>query len=564
MSQDPGNVLGLLARAFELQQRGQLADADALYVDALKAAPDDPTALVNGGVVALARGNIKLAIARLQHGARVAPRNAIARDNLALALLHAGRAEDALAACEQAIALQPRLATAHNHRGIALARLRRNAEARAAFAQAMGFDPRLVVAALNFGDQANDAGDAREAVLAYDRALSLEPGNLHAATGRAFATALAGDLAGATRSLEATVQRAPQHAPAWQTLGAVRNFAWDHNGAEDAFKHALALTPGDTSAQFGVASARLGRGDFAEGWVAFEQRPDRGTDHGAELASIPVWDGRELDGTLVVHGEQGFGDMLQFARFVPLARQRVRNLVLLLAGEHAALAPLLETLEGDCHVITRTEDLPAASPQARISMLSLPHRLRMDTPGLAMAAPYLQVPADRRMAWEPRLAALPRPRVGLAWSVLARDVHGFVTRHKSIPTSVLAPLLRDGGASFVTLQPGAEGDPADFGRDAARIFDARAFLHNFADTAALVAQLDLVISADTAVAHLAGALGVPVWMLDRYNTCWRWRAAADTSPWYPSMRIFRQARFGDWNDVAARVVSAFAELRQKL
>ncbi|MEO6566728.1 MAG: tetratricopeptide repeat protein [Casimicrobiaceae bacterium] len=564
MTADSGKVLGLLARAFDLQQRGQFADADALYVEVLGMAPDDPTALVNGGVLALARGDVGRAVARLEHGARVAPRNAIARDNLALALLHAGRADEALTASEAAIALQPRLATAHNHRGIALTRLRRNAEARAAFGQAMALDPRLLAAALNFGDRANDAGDAREAALAYDRALTLEPGNLHAATGRAFATALAGDLTGATRALEDTVARAPQHAPAWQTLGAVRNFAWDHDGAEAAFQRASALTSGGASAQFGVASARLGRGDFAAGWQAFEQRPDRAAEVSDSLAALPPWDGGDFDGTLVVYGEQGFGDVLQFARFIPLARRQVRNVVLLLGGDHARLAPLLATLDADVPVISRMEDLPTGGRLARISILSLPHRLAIDANGLGMAEPYLHAPGDRLGAWTPRLATLPRPRVGLAWSVLARDVHGFVTRHKSIPPPTLATLLHQGGGSFVTLQPGREGDPAAFGRDGARILDVRPYLLDFADTAALVAQLDLVISADTAVAHLAGALGVPVWMLDRANSCWRWRGGSDASPWYPSMRIFRQARFGEWSDVGARVATAFAELRPKL
>ncbi len=563
-SADSGKVLGLLARAFDLQQRGQLADAEALYVNALKLAPDDPTALVNGGVLALTRGDVVLAVARLEHGALVAPRNAIARDNLALALLHAGRTDDALTASELAIALQPRLATAHNHRGIALTRMRRNAEARAAFGQAMALDSRLLAAALNFGDQANDAGDAREAALAYDRALVLEPGNLHAATGRAFATALGGDLLGATRTLEDTVARAPLHAPAWQTLGAVHNFAWNHVGAQAAFQRALALTPGAASAQFGVASARLGMGDFPAGWQAFEQRPDRAADLGGSFAAIPIWDGRDFAGTLVVHGEQGFGDVLQFARFIPPTRRHVRNVVLLLSGDHAALAPLLATLDANVRVITRAEDVPTGIPLARTSILSLPHRLAIDAHGLAMPAPYLHAPGDRAGAWAHRLSTLPRPRVGLAWSVLARDVHGFVTRHKSIPPQILAPLLRQDGVSFVTLQPGREGDPVDFGRDGARIFDARLFLRDFADTAALVEQLDLVISADTAVAHLAGALGKPVWMLDRFNSCWRWRGGTDPSPWYPSMRIFRQARFGEWSDVGVRVAAAFAEFRSKL
>ncbi len=284
----------------------------------------------------------------------------------------------------------------------------------------------------------------------------------------------------------------------------------------------------------------------------------------AALASLPAWDGSTLDGTLVVYGEQGFGDIVQFARFVPLARQRVRAVVLLLTGDHAALAPLLATLQGVDRVLTQVQDLPPTQVSARVSMLSLPHRLGIAAHGLAMTAPYLLVPAERRAAWQSRLHDVPRPRVGLAWSVLARDVHGFVTRHKSVPPYVLAPLLADSTTAFVTLQPGAPGDPVAFGRHASAVLDVRTSIRDFADTAALIEQLDLVISADTAVAHVAGALGKPVWMLDRYNTCWRWRAAPDASPWYPSMRIFRQSRFGEWNGVATRVATAFAEWRAGL
>jgi ADP-heptose:LPS heptosyltransferase len=130
-----------------------------------------------------------------------------------------------------------------------------------------------------------------------------------------------------------------------------------------------------------------------------------------------------------------------------------------------------------------------------------------------------------------------------------------------VPVHVLAPVLAARGVSFVTLQPGAAGDPAAFGADAPRIVDARAAIADFADTAALIDTLDLVISADTAVAHVAGALGKPVWMLDRFNACWRWRLAADASPWYPTMRIFRQDRFGDWSGLMARLAAAFAGFR---
>ena len=193
-------------------------------------------------------------------------------------------------------------------------------------------------------------------------------------------------------------------------------------------------------------------------------------------------------------------------------------------------------------------------------MLSLPHLLQA-TPQAVSAGAYLQPPVDRRAAWTARLAGVPQPRVGLAWSVFARSDYGYVTRHKSIPGAALAPLLAVPGVRFVTLQPGIAGDPASLGAAGKAVVDLRADLRDFGDTAALVAALDLVIAPDTAVTHVAGALGVPVFMLDRYNSCWRWRQAAGDarSPWYDSLRIFRQSRFGDWAEPVSRAAAALRE-----
>jgi len=231
--------------------------------------------------------------------------------------------------------------------------------------------------------------------------------------------------------------------------------------------------------------------------------------------------------------------------------------VLLLDEYWSALAPLLAGVAGVDEVRTSAADVDPASLAARASVLSLARLLGV-TPESLDAAPYLHVPPDAAAAWAARMAGEPRPRVGLAWSVFARSDYGYVTRHKSIPPAALAPLLDVDGVRFVTLQPGAAGDPAVLGARGARVLDHRTALTDFAQTAALIATLDLVITPDTAVAHVAGALGAPVWMLDRFNSCWRWRLAPTRSPWYPSLRIFRQARFGDW---AAPVAEAADALR---
>jgi ADP-heptose:LPS heptosyltransferase len=174
--------------------------------------------------------------------------------------------------------------------------------------------------------------------------------------------------------------------------------------------------------------------------------------------------------------------------------------------------------------------------------------------------PYLSVLPERAALWRSRLAAIGRPRVGLAWATYARRDVAFLTRQKSIPLRELAPVLETPSVNFVSLQLGAAGDLSPIGNLAARVANFTPDIRDFGDTAAIMAELDLVISTDTSVAHVAGALGKPVWLVDRFNTCWRWRLSRDRSPWYPTMRIFRQERFGDWSAPLARVAAALQAL----
>jgi hypothetical protein len=235
--------------------------------------------------------------------------------------------------------------------------------------------------------------------------------------------------------------------------------------------------------------------------------------------------------------------------------------VLLLDGYWQSLAPLLASAEGVDRIVTAEDALGDEAIAAQASLLSLPYLLGADPASVGRAA-YLHAPAERRRAWAERLSACLHPRVGLAWSVFARSDYGYVTRHKSISPAALAPLLALPGVCFVTVQPGAAGDPATLGPAGAHVVDLRDALHDFGDTAALIAELDLVIAPDTAVSHVAGALGVPVWMLDRYNGCWRWRFPPDasSSAWYDTLRVFRQTRLCDWT---APVAQAAAALRAR-
>jgi len=556
---DETEALRAIARAIELQRAGRLDDAEGVYASLLARDDRDATVLVNAGVLALARNDVTTSVGRLTRAVEIAPNNAVARANLGFALIRAGRDAEALASLDRAVALKPDFAQAHNNRGIALVRLKRREDAIAAFTRALGLLPAYADAAINLGELRNRAGDTTRAREAFERVRRDDPASANARIGLAFADALDGKLEDAIASLEAIVAAHPNQAAAWHTLGAVRNWAWRHDQAEDAFRRAVAIDPSHGDARFGIASTLLARGRYREGFDAFEASRSA-FPASTVLRALPRWNGEPLAGTLVVHGEQGLGDVVQFARFVPRVAQRVERVVLFLDGYWKPLAPLLATLRGVDAIATDERDLEGLRARARASMLSLPHHEHAEL-GALPVPPYLAVPADRRDRWRARVEAHAAPRVGIAWSVFARDDHGYVTRHKSIAASGLAPLLEVEGVSFLSLQPGAAGDPASLGAHAGRVAPTGREIADFGDTAALVDAMDLVISVDTAVAHVAGALGKTAWLLERFHGCWRWRVERETSPWYPALRVFRQARFGEWAEAVARASEALARWR---
>ncbi len=243
-----------------------------------------------------------------------------------------------------------------------------------------------------------------------------------------------------------------------------------------------------------------------------------------------------------MHHEQGFGDTIQFCRFVPLVTGAGR----IILEVPKPLVRLVSTLAGGAQIISRGDALPAFD--LHCPMLSLPAALNIGFHTIPRDIPYLHADADQSRKWRDRLATHSGLRVGIAWA----GSRGFpsVDRKRSIPLATLRPLLAVPGTTVVSLQKDVTPTVS---RDRTSLLDWTRELRDFADTAALIEALDLVISVDTAVAHLAGALGKPVWVLNRFETCWRWLLNREDSPWYPSLRLFRQTRPGDWTDVIGRV-----------
>lgn len=456
-------------------------------------------------------------------------------------------------------------ALAMARRALALHRDGNPAAATALLREAAILAPDSVEISANLAVFYEEEGSFSAAIAAYRQALTLRPGDpvlrraLHLVRSRAdlarrllaegVALSEQDQLAEAEVCFTKVLRMAPRSVVARGNLGALHLRRGAVAEALETFEHAVQLvgiSEDSDRVRTNAATAQLLLGDFARGWPAFETRWRlSGYRQTIESITVPRWTGGEdISGKrLLLLAEQGFGDTIQFVRYASLAAARGARVVLLVPP---TLVRLLAPL-GEVHALG--DPLPAAD--FFCPMLSLPLAFGTTLASVPAEIPYL---FGDPTPWRARLAALPGRRVGLAW---AGGVHQeeagapAMDRRRSLPLAALQPLAAVAGVSLVSLQMGRK--PAATGL---QLHDWTAEITDFADTAGLVAGLDLVISVDTAVAHLAGALGRPVWLLNRFDTCWRWLQNREDSPWYPSLRQFRQVVPGDWSSVIARVTEA--------
>jgi tetratricopeptide (TPR) repeat protein len=358
--------------------------------------------------------------------------------------------------------------------------------------------------------------------------------------------------------MRAVLEVDPGYAQAHHNLGVIAQWQQDYAASIDHFRRALAAREDssghDTALALSHSLMALGR--YEEGWPYYEHRPGGLM---REPRARGLWDGTALPhGALAVMGEQGFGDVIQFCRYLPRLRPRVGKLYLVLDGPFAPLAPLLASLEGIDAIVT---DRRAGPPINAYCLVTTAAHLAGASTANPGTTPYLAAPADRVAVWGERLgprAASPAKRVGLVWggsprvSVRESDIDA----RRSIDPALLDRLAALRGIEWHSLQLGPAARKSDRLSRAFRLRDFSDFITDFADTAAYIRNLDLLITVDTSAAHVAGAIGAPVWMLNRFDTCWRWGPAGRTTPWYPSMRIFRQPSYGDWDSVVAELDTA--------
>ena len=616
MKPPPRPVQQQLAEAIALFQQGQTAAAEAGFRAVMKRDPRNFDALHFAGVVAAQSGRLEEGATLIRRALAINPRNAGALGNLGSALIRLGRYEEALTSLDRALAADPKAASAHHNRGFALMKLKRLDQAVAAFDRAIELKPDFAEAHNDRGGAFSDQDKFDHALSAYEKALSLRPGypgymvNVALVLGnlqrhpealalaekalritpddtsaliartqallalgrpaegladadsalkitpglvqghlwRSAALILLGQPEAALTAAETARTLAPQDTAAHRGYGFALGNLNRLYEALAAYDEALRLKPNDREVLWNRALTLLALGRFEEGWLAYESRNLRQKTLVARKYPRPLWWGKQpLKGQqLHVYWEQGLGDTIQFARYALLAVAAGAKVTL---SVQDPLLRLFKDFDPSVTIIGQNDEAAEFDLHCPLMTLPMAFGTRLETIP-AWENGYLKAPPEDVARWGQRLPA-GRRRIGLVWS--GSQTHGN-DANRSVRLDRVLPMLETGDV-WVSLQKEVR-DADRAALEASGILDVSAELGDFADTAALISALDLVISVDTSVAHLAGALGKPTWVMVPFAPDFRWLLDSEDTPWYPKMRLFRQSRAGDWDGVVARIGEA--------
>jgi tetratricopeptide (TPR) repeat protein len=477
------------------------------------------------------------------------PRCAVAHYELGSAFYQRGDAATAMECFRRVFALQPDLAGARHHHRMGWLR-----EPEAVCRQILAIDPQNVDALHLLGVIAHEAGQYTIAVGFITKAISLRSSDasLYNSLGRAYRRL--GKYDDAAESQRRALLLDPLFVDAYSDLGSVRYRRNDVTGAVASFRRALEIDPNHARTHFRLSRALLLLGDFAAGWAEYEWRWPAANFNSPMSASLyRQWRGEPLEGArILIQAEQGFGDTLQFVRYVPMVTERGGRVVL---EVQPALGRLLSHFQGVDVVIPRGSDLPDFAWQC--PLLSLPCVFGTELATIPAHIPYLEIQPSAARAWAARISGAGL-RVGVVWS---GDATHKWDRYRSLrQLAMLAPLAGVDGVTFFSLQKGPPSAQAADPPAGMRLVDLSPQIDDFADTAAAISQLDLVITTCTSVAHLAGALGKRVWILLSYVADWIWLMGREDSPWYPTARLFRQRAPDEWSPVIERVTEELRSL----
>jgi tetratricopeptide (TPR) repeat protein len=571
------------------QNAGDFEKAKAIYVLILKADPDHPVALqllgviahqvgendiavelitkavtikpayeeghYNLGIALKEQGKLEQAIASYHKALALNPDNADTHYNLGNALKDLGKFDEAVTSYRQAIAIRPDFPDAYCNLGYGLLQQKKLNKAVASFRKALAIKPNYAEAHSNLGQALLELGKPDEAVSSYRSALAIKPDFVEVLSNLGLALQEQGQLDAAMSSYEEALSIKPDHAEAHNNLGLVFQELGKLDKAMGCYEAALAIFPDFTEARNNIGMLQLLMGDFQNGWENYAWRwKSKDASLRPRPYQQPLWDGSSLAGrTIFIYPEQGLGDVIQFARYLPLvAAQGCRV--------HFEIQnPLYRLFEGNvlADSLLRANQTP---PQfdCHAPLLNLPQLLQTTLQTIPQNDGFPEVTSELKNQWSKHFNPGDGFRLGIVW---AGNPDHKNDRNRSIKGEFFQSLTNIPGLSVYSLQVGREGEAAHLFAD--KVTDLSPLFTDFADTAAAISHLDLILSADTSVAHLAGALGKPVWTLLPFMPDWRWLLDRDDTPWYPTMRLFRQKERGDWNDVLQRVGEALVPQLQE-
>ena len=510
-------VTQVLSLAQQYQRSGHLAAAADLCRQLVEARPKHAEALHLMGIICHQEGDLVAAIDYLKRAVAAKGTVPLYHSNLGEMCRQAGRVEEAIAAGKRALELQPNLPSALNNLGIAYFDREEYAVAERYYRRALALDPNFPEAHNNLANALRQQHKFEEAIPQYTRAMELKPG----------------------------------YADAVANLGSVLHISGRLEEAISSYRWALTLDPRQANAHAGVGILYLLHSDFEKGWPEYEWRLQM-----AESRHVappgPVWDGGNPAGLrILVYGEQGLGDALQFCRYLPMLRERGASVSLRIAAPVAGL--IADNMPG----IQVSSDPGLPSYDCHCALLSMPHRFQTRLNNIPNPVSYLRPRPETTARWASQLGIGPEFKIGVVWTGNPKHINN---RYRSTTAEALFPLLAIEGTRFFSLQVGARHRELTQCSKGA-VPDLSPELPDYRETAGAIANLDLVVTVDTSVAHLAGAMGKPVWVMLNSGPDWRWMLEREDNPWYPTMRLFRQRKPEDWGGVVERVA---AELRAVL
>lgn len=509
---------------------------------AIKQQPDFLKALANRATIHRQRREYTLALEDYTRMLVLRPDQSDAHNGAGLARLELGQAEAALTHFDAALSLAPRNPALLSNRGNALRALQRIQEAIASFEQALEYAPQHADALNNLANLLLTSGQVRRALELTEQLCRIAPAMPEGHNNRGLAFAALGYAERAIAAFNEALKLRPGYASALCNRGRVLETLGRYGEALTDFDTAVTIQPDHVNARWNRALGALRLGRHAEAWADYEARWQLPGQSCPQLP-MPRWQGEALNGrSILVWAEQGLGDTIQFCRYVPMLAARGARVFLQVPEP---LTQLMRTLSLTTAVFGQCSDLPLTDFHCPI--MSLPGFFGTHAGNIPATIPYLAATAEKLAEWQNRLAAPGTRRIGIACSGNAR----FAEDHdRSIPLRMFSSLMLP-GTRWYLLQPECRPEDVDCLQTHPQIVDLRGQLRDFSDTAAVLAQMDLVISVDTAVAHLAGAMRRPLWLLLPRTTDWRWQIDRCDSPWYPGARLFRQTRSGDWTSVVA-------------